>query len=119
MSDHNPTTEGNPHGESAAPIDKGKGKAVETAQDVNMEDDEDESSSEESAPEEQAGEEEEGGDEEEDDMAEIDMDNIVPEGRRTRGKNIDFAKAAQENPEEDEEEDDDADFEEPDSEMKD
>ena len=59
--------------------------------------------------------------EEEDDMAEIDMDNIVGEGRRTRGKNIDFAKAAQENlegEEEDDEEDDD-DFEDPEDAMKD
>lgn len=58
--------------------------------------------------------------EDEDDMAEIDMDNIVSEGRRTRGKAIDFAKAAQETPEEDEEEDeeDDDDFEDPDDAMK-
>lgn len=41
-------------------------------------------------------------------MEEIDLDNVI--GRRTRGKVIDFAKAAQENPvenDEDEEEDDD------------
>lgn len=49
-------------------------------------------------------------------MAEIDPTNIV--GRRTRGKNIDFAKAAQELGE-DEDEEDDEDFNDPDDEMKD
>jgi len=43
-------------------------------------------------------------------MEEIDTDNIIPDGRRTRGRNIDFAKAAEELPEEDDEEDDDEDF---------
>jgi Histone chaperone domain CHZ len=47
----------------------------------------------------------------EDNMEEIDMDNII--GRRTRGRNIDFAKAAEELPEDDEDEDDDDDFEAP------
>jgi Histone chaperone domain CHZ len=44
-----------------------------------------------------------------DDMAEIDTSNIITSGRRTRGKTIDFAKAAQEEdaPEEDEEDDED------------
>jgi hypothetical protein len=42
-------------------------------------------------------------------MEEIDLDNVI--GRRTRGKVIDFAKAAQENPpDEDEDEEDDDDF---------
>lgn len=47
-------------------------------------------------------------------MDEIDLDNVI--GRRTRGRVIDFAKAAQENPpdEDDEDEDDDDDFEAPD-----
>ena len=49
-------------------------------------------------------------------MAEIDPQNIV--GSRTRGKNIDYAKAAQELPEDDDEEDDD-DFVDPDDNMKD
>lgn len=43
-------------------------------------------------------------------MDEIDLNNIVEGGRRTRGRVIDFAKAAAENPaadEEDDEEDDD------------
>lgn len=46
----------------------------------------------------------------------ISLDNVV--GRRTRGKVIDFAKAAEENPaDEDEDEDDDEDFEEEDDKM--
>lgn len=44
-------------------------------------------------------------------MEEINTENIISGGRRTRGKNIDFAKAAQEAGDEDEEEDDDEDFE--------
>jgi hypothetical protein len=47
----------------------------------------------------------------EDNMEEIDLDNII--GRRTRGRNIDFAKAAEELPEDDEDEDEDDDFEAP------
>lgn len=44
-----------------------------------------------------------------DNLEEIDLDNVV--GRRTRGKVIDFAKAAAENPPEDDEDDeDDEDF---------
>ena len=44
-------------------------------------------------------------------MEEIDLDNVL--GRRTRGKVIDFAKAAEENPpqEDDDDDDDDDDFE--------
>ena len=47
-------------------------------------------------------------------MEEIDTDNIISDGRRTRGKSIDFAKAAENaGPElEDDDEDDDDDFEE-------
>jgi hypothetical protein len=49
-------------------------------------------------------------------MEEIDLDNVI--GKRTRGKVIDFAKAAQENPpDEDDDEDDDEDFEAEDSRM--
>lgn len=49
-------------------------------------------------------------------MEEIDLDNVI--GKRTRGKVIDFAKAAEENPpEEDDDEDDDEDFEAEDSRM--
>ena len=51
----------------------------------------------------------------EDNMEEIDTDNILSNGRRTRGKNIDFAKAAEELPEDgDDDDEDDDDFEEKD-----
>ena len=50
----------------------------------------------------------------EDNMEEIDTDNIITDGRRTRGKAIDFAKAAEELPDEDEDDEDDDDFEEKD-----
>lgn len=46
-------------------------------------------------------------------MEEIDPENIIAGGRRTRGRNIDFAKAAAELPEEEDDEEDDEDFEEP------
>jgi hypothetical protein len=50
----------------------------------------------------------------EDNMEEIDPSNIISSGRRTRGRQIDFAKAAQELSEvDDEDDDDDDDFEEP------
>lgn len=49
-------------------------------------------------------------------MEEIDLDNVI--GRRTRGKVIDFAKAAEENPpEEDDDDEDDDDFEAEDDKM--
>jgi hypothetical protein len=55
---------------------------------------------------------------EEDGMEEIDLDNVI--GRRTRGKVIDFAKAAAENPaEDDDDEDEDDDFEVEDEKMDD
>jgi hypothetical protein len=38
-------------------------------------------------------------------MEEIDLQNIITDGRRTRGRQIDFAKAAEELPEEDDDED--------------
>lgn len=44
-------------------------------------------------------------------MDEIDLDNIVDGGRRTRGKVIDWAKAAEQVPADDDDEDDDEDFE--------
>jgi len=97
-------------GNIAEPIaeGKGKGKAVLPTEDVSMETGEDSSSEEEL--EEGAPVEDEADD---DNMEEIDRANIIAGGRRTRGKNIDFAKAAQELPEEDEDEDEDDDFEAP------
>jgi hypothetical protein len=45
-------------------------------------------------------------------MEEITTDNIISDGRRTRGRNIDFQKAEQDAGEElDDDEDDDGDFE--------
>lgn len=46
-------------------------------------------------------------------MEEIDTENIIADGRRTRGRNIDFAKAAENAEGLDEDEDDDDDFEAP------
>ncbi|KAL6705395.1 Histone H2A.Z-specific chaperone CHZ1 [Coniothyrium glycines] len=89
---------------------KGKGKA---AQGETVEESMDDDSSDESGVEDQAGEVEEP---DEDNMEEIETANII--GSRTRGKNIDFAKANQELGEE-EDEDDDEDFVDPDDEMKD
>ena len=61
--------------------------------------------------------------EDEDNMEEIDTDNIINDGRRTRGKSIDFAKAAEEAGDEldddDDEEDDDFEEKDDDHEMKD
>jgi hypothetical protein len=51
-------------------------------------------------------------------MEEIDTSNILSDGRRTRGRQIDFAKAAEELPEEEDDEDDDDDFEGPDDDDK-
>ena len=51
-------------------------------------------------------------------MEEIDVGNVI--GRRTRGKIIDFAKAAEQHPaEDDDDEDDDDDFEVEDEKMND
>ena len=51
-------------------------------------------------------------------MEEIDTDNIIQDGRRTRGKQIDFAKAAEEAGDDEDDDDEDDDFEDPDT-MKD
>ncbi|KAG5925945.1 hypothetical protein E4U42_003798 [Claviceps africana] len=97
---------------------KGKGKAAENApqseeaavnedeeEDEDDEDDEDEDEDEEETAEPVA---------EEDGMEEIDLNNIVEGGRRTRGAKIDFAKAAEKLPAEDEDdEDEDDDFQPP------
>jgi len=89
---------------------KGKGKAQEPPHDVSM--DEDDSSDEETGAEEEPPEEPE--DEDPDNMEEIDMSNIINSGRRTRGKTIDFAKAAEAAGDDlDDDEDDDDDFEAP------
>ncbi|KAI0472299.1 histone chaperone domain CHZ-domain-containing protein [Xylaria cf. heliscus] len=80
---------------------KGKGKAVATEEPVDQSMDEDD---------EDSGDEEVGDDADDDDnMDEIDLNNIVDGGRRTRGRVIDWAKAAQENPADDDDDDDDED----------
>ena len=55
----------------------------------------------------------------EDNMEEIDPDNIIPGGRRTRGTQIDFAKAAETagDLDNDDDDDEDEDFEQEDEEM--
>ncbi|TRX92657.1 hypothetical protein FHL15_006331 [Xylaria flabelliformis] len=81
---------------------KGKGKAVATEEPVDQSMDEDD--------EEDSGDEEAGEDVDDDDnMDEIDLNNIVDGGRRTRGRVIDWAKAAEENPADDDDDDDDED----------
>ncbi|KAI4212008.1 MAG: hypothetical protein LQ351_005190 [Letrouitia transgressa] len=95
----------------AQTVAKGKGKAVdEIPQDVSMDEDED-SSEEETGPEDEPPEPEE---EDEDNMEEIDTDNIITSGRRTRGKSIDFNKVDDGGYPDDDDDDDDDDFEEPD-----
>ncbi|KAH6848341.1 histone H2A.Z-specific chaperone CHZ1 [Chaetomium sp. MPI-CAGE-AT-0009] len=84
---------------------KGKGRAPadqEPVDDTSMVEDDDEDDDEEDP-------EEEPEPADDDNMEEIDLDNVI--GRRTRGKVIDFAKAAEEHPaDEDEDEEDDEDF---------
>jgi hypothetical protein len=48
----------------------------------------------------------------EDNMEEIDTNNIIEDGRRTRGKKIDFAEAAKNQDDLPEDEEDDDDFQE-------
>jgi hypothetical protein len=100
---------------------KGKGKAVAEAyatEDTAMDEDDDEDEEEEEEDDDEDDEAAEAA-EEEDGMEEIDLDNIVEGGRRTRGQQIDFAKAAAENPADDDDEDeDDDDFQPPDDDTK-
>ncbi|OTA53435.1 hypothetical protein K449DRAFT_440045 [Hypoxylon sp. EC38] len=89
---------------SEQPVQKGKGKATEEPVDTTMDEDDDDDDEDE--------EENEGGDEDADDnLDEIDLNNIVEGGRRTRGRVIDWAKAAQDNPAEDDDEDDEDEYE--------
>jgi len=102
------------HAPDAAALDKGKGKAADdTHDDVVMGQDE-ESSEEESGPEDLNVDDDE--EEDQDNLEPISPSNIIEGGRRTRGKNIDFAevaekaKAAGDDPMDDDD-DDDEDFE--------
>ncbi|KAI9853181.1 MAG: Histone H2A.Z-specific chaperone [Thelocarpon superellum] len=89
---------------------KGKGKA---AHEAHLEEEEESSDEETGAEEEEEEVAANPGDEEEEDMTEIDQSNIINDGKRTRGKTIDFAKAAENAGDDlDEDEDDDEDFEE-------
>ncbi|KAK4035283.1 hypothetical protein C8A01DRAFT_18030 [Parachaetomium inaequale] len=95
----------NPENGTPATDRKGKGKAPaaeEPVDDTSMAEDDDDDDDEEDPEEEPEAADD-------DNMEEIDLDNVI--GRRTRGKVIDFAKAAAENPaEDDEDEEDDDDF---------
>ncbi|KAL7266627.1 Histone H2A.Z-specific chaperone CHZ1 [Rhizina undulata] len=93
--------------EEVPTVGKGKGKAVKPIEtedetsddemyDVNVEEEEDE--------------------EAEDDLAEIDTNNIIG-GGRTRGKKIDFAKAAQAEGAVEDEDEDDEEYQAPETEM--
>jgi len=100
---------------------KGKGKSVDQTpnHDMMVEEEEEDTSEEESGVEEDHGEAEE---EDEDNLEEIDEANIISTGRRTRGKNINWAEADQKSKEagdelEDDDEEDDEDFEAEDDKM--
>ncbi|KAA8647504.1 hypothetical protein EYZ11_012434 [Aspergillus tanneri] len=94
----------------AATFGKGKGKATEdpTAMDVSMDEEEESDGSE---SEEMVNEDDD--DDDQDNLEPISSDNIIPTGRRTRGKTIDFQEAAEKlgaDEMDDEDEDDDEDF---------
>ncbi|KAF4948885.1 hypothetical protein FSARC_13613 [Fusarium sarcochroum] len=80
---------------------KGKAPAEQVTEDTAMDEDDDDDSDE---------EEEEVTEADEDGMEEIDLGNVIEGGRRTRGAQIDFAKAAEQHPAEDDDEEDDDDF---------
>ncbi|KAL2684849.1 hypothetical protein Neosp_005940 [[Neocosmospora] mangrovei] len=91
---------------------KGKGAAApeNIHEDTAMDEDDDDDDSD---------EDEEVVEADEDGMEEIDLNNIVEGGRRTRGAVIDFAKAAEQHPAaEDEDEEDDDDFQPPTEDVK-
>ncbi|KAI1278600.1 histone chaperone domain CHZ-domain-containing protein [Xylaria sp. FL0933] len=94
-----PTKTGNEAGDV-----KGKGKAVAAGEpvDQSMDEDDDEETN---IPTFQVADEAD----DDDNMEEIDLNNIVDGGRRTRGRVIDWAKAAEENPADDDDDDDDED----------
>ncbi|KFX97779.1 hypothetical protein V490_02626 [Pseudogymnoascus sp. VKM F-3557] len=111
MSDINSSTTqaqgGELHGDEAS---KGKGKAADPTQDVSMGEEDEEEDSSDDEIDEAAPVVDEADD---DNMEEIDTSNIISGGRRTRGRQIDFAQAAKDLPEDEEDEDDDGDFEAP------
>ncbi|KAH9908079.1 hypothetical protein F4778DRAFT_461274 [Xylariomycetidae sp. FL2044] len=96
--------------QAVEPKGKGKGPATEEPKDNAMDEDDDDEDEEEDA------EGDDGDEDAEDGMDEIDLNNIVEGGRRTRGRVIDWAKAAEENPAEDDDDDEDEDDFEPEGE---
>ncbi|KAI0479037.1 histone chaperone domain CHZ-domain-containing protein [Xylariaceae sp. FL0804] len=110
MSTENGTTLPQDPAAASAPVEsKGKGKAVATEEPVDQSMDEDDDEDDEDEEEEEEGGE--AAEEEDDGEDEIDPSNIIDSGRRTRGRVIDWAKAAEENPAADEDDDDEDDFE--------
>ncbi|KAF7550576.1 hypothetical protein G7046_g7962 [Stylonectria norvegica] len=106
MAQNNATNPQDPaNAESTFAESKGKGKAVAepTHDDATMDEDDDSDDDEDEETEEHVEPEEDG-------LEEIDLNNIVEGGRRTRGQVIDFAKAAEEQPADDDDEEDDDDF---------
>ncbi|KAJ3483173.1 hypothetical protein NLG97_g7368 [Lecanicillium saksenae] len=93
--------------------DKGKGKAAERVHDDAQMEDDDEDDDEDEDEDDDDFEGENEGEDIEDGADEVDLNNIVEGGRRTRGAKIDFAKAAAENPADDDDDEDDDDFEPP------
>ncbi|KAF4994491.1 hypothetical protein FGRMN_5761 [Fusarium graminum] len=89
-------------GQDSFAEEKGKGKAPaeHVTEDSAMDEDDDDDDSD---------DDEEVAEADEDGMEEIDTNNIV-QGGRTRGAQIDFAKAAAQHPADDEDEEDDEDF---------
>ncbi|KAL7933408.1 hypothetical protein V8C35DRAFT_304287 [Trichoderma chlorosporum] len=102
MSDGNGVTK--PHTEDSFAESKGKGKAAQddVPHDTAMDEDDDEDDEDEDDEEETAEPDEDG-------LEEIDLNNIVEGGRRTRGAKIDYARAAEQTPMEDDDEDEDDD----------
>ncbi|KAH6608099.1 hypothetical protein Trco_004412 [Trichoderma cornu-damae] len=112
MSDGNGVT--NPHAEDSFAESKGKGKAAreDVPHDTAMDEDENDDEDDDDEDDEEEEEEEEAAEPaDEDGLEEIDLNNIVEGGRRTRGAKIDYARAAEQTPaDDDEDEDDDEDF---------
>ncbi|KAH8677421.1 histone chaperone domain CHZ-domain-containing protein [Xylariales sp. PMI_506] len=96
-----------PEDPTAVTETKGKGKAAAEPVDQSME--EDDESSEDEAVDADAGDDDDD-DEEDDNMDEIDLNNIVASGRRTRGKVINWAEAAKDLPPDEDEDDEDDEF---------
>ncbi|KAL0940706.1 histone chaperone domain chz [Colletotrichum truncatum] len=97
-----------------APEVETKGKGKEVASEEPVEQSEAMEEDDESSDEEENNNETAEPADEDDGMDEIDLNNIVEGGRRTRGRVIDFAKAAEENPADDDDDDEDDDFQAPD-----